>query len=61
MDVNSKEAMEWSDLMRRNSALEAAIAQARKLILSASVHIPFYGEGRACDAWHKDAKAFLKE
>lgn len=25
MDVNSKEAADWSDLMRRNSALEQAL------------------------------------
>jgi hypothetical protein len=27
MDVNSKEAAEWSDLMRRNSALEHELRQ----------------------------------
>ena len=30
MDVNSTEAAEWSDLMRRNSALENAVAVERE-------------------------------
>lgn len=42
-------------------ALRANLALARTIILSACVHIPFYGEGRACDDWHRSAKLFLKD